>query len=104
MSNLPARITESDTAVGWTRTTAQALVTAFLVWAAANVFETNLDVADPIFILIAGLAGGVVWRGSMVLADRMPWLGYVLFVVNKAPGYADPPPVNPAIQEAPPED
>lgn len=97
-------IPQSDTAIAWTRTSVQAFVTAALVWVAANLFDQSVDVSDPVFILVAGAAAAVIYRASLWLADKVPVLGYVLFGVNKAPGYVDSPPAadNPIVQAEPP--
>lgn len=90
----------NDTNIAWTRTTFTFLWTGVVVWAAAK-FGWELDVTNPTSILVVGLAGGIVWRASELLS-KVKYLGYILFGINKEPGYGNPPPVNPPIPEPPP--
>ncbi len=82
----------NDTVVAWTRTTFTALWTGFVIWLAAKLGWT-VDVDEPTAILVIGLTGGVVWRLSELLA-KVPYVGYILFGINKTPSYTPlPPPV-----------
>lgn len=83
----------NNTTIAWTRTTFTALWTGVAVYVAA-VLGWEVDVNDPTVIIVIGLAGGVVWRISEILAN-IPYLGYILFGINKSPGYDQPTPPNP---------
>lgn len=87
---------QNDTNIAWTRTTFTALWLGVSVWAAAK-FGWQLDAEDPVSILIVGFTGGIVWRVSEALA-KIPYLGYIVFGINKAPAYADSPPDNPPVE------
>lgn len=91
----------NDTTIAWTRTTFTALWTGFVIWLAAKLGWT-VDVEDPTVILVIGLTGGVVWRLSELLAN-VPYLGYILFGINKSPGYDQPTPPNPAEEAGAPD-
>lgn len=76
-------------------------------WTGINIYIAaklgwEIDPTDPTVIPIIGAAGAVVWRASETLA-QVPYLGYILFGVNKTPGYKDSPPVNPEVPTPVPE-
>lgn len=93
MSNL------NDTNIAWTRTTVNALWLGLLVWLNAR-FDWGFDLESPWAILIIGISAGVVWRASELLT-KIPYLGYVLFGINKEPSYS---PLPPPLGEPVPED
>ena len=91
----------NNTDIAWTRSTFTALWLGLVLWASAR-FGWELDVESPTTIVVVGLTGSVVWRFSEMLS-KVPYVGYVLFGINKDPGYDQPTPPNPE-QTAPPPD
>ena len=92
---------DSNVNIAWTRTTFTALWTGFVIWVSAKLgWELNPE--NPVSILLVGLAGGAVWRLSELIS-KIPYLGYILFGINKEPGYDTPPPANPVTPKPAPE-
>lgn len=84
----------NDTNVAWTRTTVNAGWLGLLVWLNAR-YGWGVDFESPWVILLVGFGAGIVWRLSELLS-RIPYVGYVLFGINKEPSYSPlPPPVGP---------
>ena len=69
-----------------------------------NLFGWEIDLNDPVVILVLPAVGVVVYRISVVLSEKIPWIGYILYGVNRSPGYAGPPPDVPVVAEPPPVD
>ena len=92
----------TNTNIAWTRSTFTALWAGAVLWV-VGLLGWEVDISNPTVIIAIGLIGSIVWRLSMELA-RIPWLGYVLFGINKAPGYDLPVLPNPETQADPPVD
>ena len=88
----------NDTNIANVRTGFTAAWIGIVVWIAAKL-GWEIDVEDPTVILILGGTGAIVWRASELLA-RIPYVGYVLFGINKEPAYPQPTPPNPAEPES----
>jgi hypothetical protein len=90
----------NDTTTATVRTTWNGALVAATIVAAAKVFgwTVNLDDLAPFLPVIAG-AVAVFYRVSLALAERWPWVGNVLFGVNKPPAYTPlPPPPAPELR------
>lgn len=83
----------NDTQIAWTRTTVNSLWLGLLVWLNTR-YDWGVDFESAWTILLVGVSAGVVWRVSEILS-KVPYLGYVLFGVNKEPSYPQPTPPNP---------
>ena len=91
----------NNTQIAWTRTTFTSLWMGAVIYLFAKL-GWELDVESPVTVLAIGLTGGVVWRVSELLAN-VPYLGYVLFGINKEPGYDQPTPPNPEVEAPAPD-
>lgn len=82
----------NDTQIAWTRTTVNSLWLGLLIWLNAR-YDWGIDFESAWSILLVGLSAGIVWRVSELLT-KIPYVGYVLFGINKEPSYSPlPPPV-----------
>ena len=79
----------NDTNIATARTGTNVTVAAILGYVLVNVFGWDIDVADPAFILFAGIGATIVYRVSVILADLWPPLGYLFFGVRTSPTYGD---------------
>ena len=79
----------NDTNTATARTGTNVTVAAILGYLLVNVFGRNIDVADPAFILFAGVGATVVYRVSVILADLWPPLGYLFFGIKTPPTYGE---------------
>jgi hypothetical protein len=75
------------------RTTVNGTILTAVIIAAANVFGWNIEIADlapflPVFAAVIL----VFYRASLVVAEKWPSLGYVLFGSKRAPEYPPPAP------------
>ncbi len=77
-----------NTQIAWTRTTFTSLWLGVVLFVSAKL-GWEFDAESPLAIIGIGLTGGVVWRASELLA-RVPYLGYILFGVDKEPVYVAP--------------
>lgn len=61
------------------------------------------EIALPTWVApaVAAAVIGVLYRLSLLMADKFSWWGVVLFLLNRAPGYTPPPPVDPVANEVP---
>lgn len=82
----------SNENVGAVRTSANMTVLTALCALLAKWRGWTLQVDDllPYTPIILAVTAGF-YRLSRVMADRWPWLGYVLFGIVKKPAYVDPP-------------
>lgn len=95
---LSTRITGSDLNVATTRTTWNTVIVLYLITLINYVldrftsFDYELTLDNAIVPLVIAALMGFGYRLSHVLSQRLSWWGVVLFLINKNPGYADPPP------------
>jgi hypothetical protein len=92
----------NNTNIATIRTAFTAFWTSFAISIAAWA-GWDIEVGTWQYILAVTVGGGIVWRISELLA-QVPILGYILFGVNKAPGYDQPTPPNPVIEAPAPVD
>lgn len=81
------------------RTTWSLALTSLLAYLAHVVFGVEIETSDPLIILIVPAVAGIVHRLSLVLSEKVPYFGYVLFGINRSPEYTTPPPAVPALAD-----
>ena len=85
------------------RTAWSAAVIFALAYVVSKLTGHEVDTSDPTIIIWAGAIMGVLHRLFSVLAENVPWIGYVLFGINRSPGYTNPPPAVPVVAAPPPQ-
>jgi hypothetical protein len=90
-------LTDHNTAT--VRTTWFITFASALAWLIHVVFDIEVATNDPTFIVIIGAFYGILYRLSVVLSEKVPYFGYVLFGVNRSPEYSEPPPDVPALAD-----
>jgi len=86
------------------RTTWLAVLVFLIAWAVSKLTGNEVSTNDPQIILWGGAAFVFFQRAFTLISKHVPWAGYLLFGVNRLPGYTNPPPALPALAEPPPED
>jgi hypothetical protein len=89
----------NDTTTATVRTTWSLGVAVLLAWLAGRVLGVEVSTDDPWIILIAPAVYAVFYRLSVVISEHVPYVGYVLFGVNRSPSYTEPPPAVPALAD-----
>lgn len=84
------------------RTLVNTAVAMVVVLIASRVLGREVSINEGWVLLVVPVVVGVVHRLSMVVSEHVPWIGYVLFGVNRSPAYTDPPPAVPALADDPP--
>lgn len=84
------------------RTGVNTVVAMVVVLIASKVVGRDVSIDDPWVLLVVPIVVTVVHRLSVVISENVPWIGYVLFGVNRSPAYTDPPPAVPALADDPP--
>lgn len=81
------------------RTTWNVVVLMVLTWIVTSITDKEVATDDPRIIIAAGVIVGIFYRLSVVLSETVPYVGYVLFGVNRSPAYTTPPPDVPALAD-----
>jgi hypothetical protein len=93
----------SDPNTATIRTTVNTAVILALAYFGSRIFDQEIDINNPSIILVGSVIVGIFYRLSTVISEKVPYAGYVLFGVNRSPGYTNPPPEAPVLAEPPPE-
>lgn len=91
----------SDSNTATIRTTVNTAVILALAWLGSRVFDQEIDINNPSLILVGSIIVGIFYRLSTIVSENVPWAGYVLFGINRSPGYTSSPPAAPALAEEP---
>ena len=81
----------NDIQIATTRTGVNTGVLAVLAFSMFHLFGWEVDVADPVFIVLSGAGVPVFYRLSLVLCELWPPFGYILFGVRRGPAYSAAP-------------
>jgi len=79
----------NDLNTATTRTGVNTTVAALIGYLSVRLFGWDIDVADPMFIVLAGVGATIVYRVSVILADLWPPLGFLFFGVRTPPKYGE---------------
>ena len=77
----------NSTRIATKRTTWNAAALTIVVFVAEQLTERDIDVSNPILLLVVPAAVGVFYRTSRELSARFPALGRVLFGDATEPRY-----------------
>jgi hypothetical protein len=78
----------SNQGIATTRTAWFTGVILYLITLVNEVFLPS-EISLPTWVapIVVASIMGVLYRGSLIMADRFKWWGVVLFLLNRAPGY-----------------
>lgn len=91
----------SDSNTATIRTTVNTAVILAIAYIASRVSGQEIDINNPSIILIGSVAVGIFYRLSTIISENVPWVGHVLFGINRSPGYTTSPPAAPPLAEQP---
>lgn len=89
----------TDTRTATVRTSWHTTLIAALAYLASRLFGWEISTDDPLLLLVVPVVVGIFYRASVALSEAVPWIGYVLFGVNRSPEYSEPPPEVPRLAD-----
>jgi hypothetical protein len=95
-----AAVSDHNTAT--IRTFVNNIVAMVVVLVASHLLDREVSINEGWVLLVVPAVVTIVHRFSLVISEKVPWVGYVLFGVNRSPAYTEPPPALPALADDPP--
>ena len=92
----------SDHNTATIRTLVNTAVAMLVTLIASRLLDREVSLDEGWVLLVVPIVVGVVHRLSTVISENVPWVGYVLFGINRSPAYTEPPPALPALADDPP--